>query len=184
MVKVFLISGKAESGKDTVANFLMKNSKMEVNYNMHVANSVKKIAREDFGWDMKKDVKGRALLQLIGDGGRQYNPDIWINKFIESLDGVVSQVDTNALIVVPDIRYKNEVIKVAEWGKNKNVEILTMRVRRPNHENTLTEEQRSNSSEVDLDDWGYWHIDLVNDGTLQDLETAVLNSMEVLGIDF
>lgn len=186
MVYVFLISGKAESGKDTVANLLMKNSNCSVNYNMHIANSVKRIARDDFGWDMQKDAKGRALLQMIGDGGRKYDPDIWINKFVDDLDGVLSQINGDTLIVVPDVRYKNEVIKIAEWGERvgDKVVILTMRIDRPNHENALTEEQRNNSSEVDLDNWGYWDIHLTNDGTMQDLEVAVLNSMEVLGIDY
>ena len=188
MIYVFLISGKAESGKDTVANLIMKNSNCATNYNMHIATSEKRIAVDDFGWDRQKDEKGRALLQMIGDGGRKYNPDIWINKFLRDLDGVLflSQTKDKTLIVVPDVRYKNEVQKIAKWGEEKGegVIILTMRVERPNHENSLTEEQRNNSSEVDLDGWGYWDTLLTNDGTLQDLEVAVLNSMEVLGIDY
>ena len=182
---LFLISGKAESGKDTVANMLMKNSNVGTNCNYHIANSVKKIAKESFGWDGKKDEKGRALLQLIGDGGRQYDPDIWINKFKDGLDNMLSMYDKKDLmIVVPDVRYKNEVKKLLDWGKQNDVNVLTMRVTRPNHENALTEEQRANSSEVDLDDWGFWDVEIINDSTMQALEVAVLNTMEVLGIDY
>ena len=186
MVILFIISGKAESGKDTVANFIMKNSNCHNNYNLHIANQVKNIARNDFGWDMKKDVKGRELLQLIGDGGRQYNPDIWINKFLQTLDDIVNPLDKdmNTIIVVPDVRYKNEVIKLVEWGHKNDVATISIRVDRPNHVNSLTEEQRQNGSETDLDDWGIWDVNIINDSTPQDLEATVLNTLEVFGIDY
>ena len=87
------------------------------------------------------------------------------------------------MIVVPDVRYKNEVKQLLDWGKQNDVSVLTIRVIRPNHENALTEEQRANSSEVDLDDWGFWDVEIINDSTMQALELTILNTMEVLGID-
>ena len=185
MIKVLLISGKAESGKDTIANMVMKKCVYETCYNLHIAGNVKRIARESFGWDGIKDARGRALLQLIGDGGRQYDPDIWINEFLLDLDEVAKvNKDREALIVVPDVRYKNEVRKIAKWGQDNDATILSIRVDRPNHKSRLTDEQLANSSETDLDDWGIWDIHFINDGNLDDLEVSVLNSLEVLRLDY
>ena len=185
MIKVLLISGKAESGKDTIANMVMKKCVYETCYNLHIAGNVKRIARESFGWDGIKDARGRALLQLIGDGGRQYDPDIWINEFLLDLDEVAKvNKDREALIVVPDVRYKNEVRKIAKWGQANDATILSIRVDRPNHKSRLTDEQLANSSETDLDDWGIWDIHFINDGNLDDLEVSVLNSLEVLRLDY
>lgn len=185
MARIVLISGKAESGKDTVANFLMRKSVAEVCYSLHIAGCVKRIARESFGWDGLKDERGRALLQLIGDGGRQYDPNIWINEFLLDLDCVLSQTNgKNFLVVVPDVRYKNEVLKILDWGHKNNIEVLSIRVERPNHTNKLTKEQQLNGSETDLDNWGFWDVELINDGTLQDLEATTLNCMEVLNIEY
>lgn len=183
MKTVFLISGKAESGKDTVSNLLMKHLRCENGWVMHIADNVKVIARRDFKWNSKKDEKGRQLLQMIGDGGRKYNPDIWIDYFIEDLDYSTNNCIANGykdfFITVPDVRYKNEVLKLVDYCHKKDYNCVTIRVERPNHENKLTEEQRKNGSEVDLDDWGIWDYKIINDSDLKALERVVLNILEV-----
>lgn len=180
-MKLILISGKAESGKDTIANFIMEMANVEnVNIVTHIADIVKIIAKKDFGWTGVKDVRGRALLQMIGDGGRQYNPDIWINHFLDLLDSNKEA----GLVIVPDVRYKNEVKKLLEWGDRNGIEVITVRVERPDHENKLTAEQRENGSEVDLDDWGIWDVKIINDSTKEALRATIENALEVLKVGY
>ena len=82
MIKIFLISGKAESGKNTVADFIANHYKsLNLDRNVLVrdyafADEVKEIACR-LGWDRRKDSKGRELLQQIGAWGRYYNKDFW-----------------------------------------------------------------------------------------------------------
>lgn len=180
MVKLVLISGKAESGKDTVANLIK--SKVGDEFKVittHIADKVKSIAKLDFGWDGVKDGQGRALLQLIGDGGRNYNPDIWINHFLSSLNGLK---EGNVLVLIPDVRYRNEVVKLKNWGISNNVQTFTLRVDRPNYKNNLTKEQRSNSSETDLDNWNHWDFKISNDSTIENLDKNVDKVLEVIKV--
>lgn len=182
MLKLVLISGKAESGKDTVAKII--ESKVSNKFAVaipHIADKVKSIAKEDFGWNGIKDGKGRALLQLIGDGGRQYNPNIWINHFLEFLNNFK---ENNTLVLIPDVRYKNEVIKLVEWGNEKEIQVFKVRVERPNYTNKLTEEQRKNSSETDLDNCGFWDFKVINDSTLENLDKTVDKMLEVMEIGY
>lgn len=184
---IILISGKAESGKDTVANIILDKQVGYGNaHNWHFASPVKLIATHSFGWDGKKDRKGRALLQMIGDGGRDYNPNIWVNAMLSCLRSTCNhslRTETDGLLVViPDTRYKNEVEQVLKFGEENDVTVVTIRVERPNHENRLTSKQRSNSSETDLDDWKLWDFKIVNDSTKEALENAVLNVLEVMRI--
>jgi hypothetical protein len=180
---IFLISGKAESGKDTVSNLLMKHLKCGDMWTMHIADNVKRVARNTFGWDNKKDERGRQLLQMIGDGGRQYNPDIWIEYFLYDLDNMISgnmeYGYQDFAVTIPDVRYKNEVLKLLDYCHKRDYNCVTIRVERPNHENKLTEEQRKNSSETELDDWGIWDYKIINDSDLKALERVVLNLLEV-----
>lgn len=185
MARIVLISGKAESGKDTIANLIMQGAtEYGVYLNLHIADAVKKIAVENFGWNLKKDTKGRELLQLIGDGGRHYNPDIWVDKFIKELEKSIKEYATidevPLTILVPDTRYKNEVIKILAWGDRTGNEVLTLRVERPNYENKLTQEQRENSSETDLDNWGIWDFSIVNDSDIDALKNVVNNVLYIL----
>ena len=63
---IFLISGKAESGKSTLAKYLTTEiaNANYASYCIPFAGAVKKIAKE-MGWDGNKDEKGRNLLQFI-----------------------------------------------------------------------------------------------------------------------
>lgn len=186
MVDVVLISGKARSGKDSVANFIARNAKYDSIISLHFASPVKLIAKNDFGWNGVKDEKGRQLLQLIGDGGRSYNPNIWVEKLLDSLNSFVrSYINSSKLLVlIPDTRYKNEVMKLLEWGDIFHNRVFTVRIERPNFDNGLTKEQLNNSSEMDLDDWGIWDVKITNDSSLENLQLSVLNMMEVLGIEY
>lgn len=188
MLKLVLISGKAESGKDTVAKIIENkvNNKFAV-ITPHIADKVKSIAKEDFGWDGIKDEKGRALLQLIGDGGRQYNPNIWVNHFLRFLHfskALNNSKGVKALILIPDVRYKNEVIKLVEWGNENEIQVFKVRVERPNYTNKLTEEQRKNSSETDLDNCEFWDFKVINDSTLENLYKTVDKMLEVMEIGY
>lgn len=184
MSRIILISGKAESGKDTVSLMMAQRASSEGLYlRYHFATAVKDVAKHVFGWNGKKDEKGRTLLQLIGDGGRGYDPDIWVDYFLGSLEKLDFEKN-NIYLLVPDTRYQNEITKVVAWGMENNVDVITVRVERPNHESALTEAQRKNGSEIDLDDWGLWDFKIINDGTLDDLQEAVNNVMEIMKIDY
>lgn len=182
MLKLVLISGKAESGKDTIAKIIENkvNNKFAV-ITPHIADKVKSVAKEDFGWDGIKNERGRALLQLIGDGGRQYNPNIWINHFLEFLNNFK---ESDTLVLIPDVRYKNEVIKLVEWGNENKIQVFKVRVERPNYTNKLTEEQRKNSSETDLDNCGFWDFKVINDSTLENLDKTIDKMLGVMEIGY
>lgn len=99
--------GKAGSGKDTVGEYLVR----KYGYTRFaLADEEKRIAVEEFGWDGVKDKRGRRLLQLIGtECGREYNPNIWIQKLDENIFG-----NGYEFSVVTDIRFQNE----ADWIKS------------------------------------------------------------------
>lgn len=140
------ISGKARSGKNTVAlPFIQAGFKC-----IALADKVKEIARDLFGWDGKKDEKGRNLLIAIGMLGRQIDPDVWIKYAME-------KIKTGEHVVIPDIRFKNE----ASWIKaHKGVLI---RVVRPALEKLDMDEWRKSKSEIDLDCWEDWDYIIVED---------------------
>lgn len=167
-MRIIAISGKAESGKDTIANFISKNYGGKI---VHFADEVKHIATVTFGWDGKKDEKGRNLLQLIGDGARQYNKDIWVDKLLNKIEN--SYYKHYDYLVIPDLRYENEFDALREFAGNMGYDITFVRVERPNHSNRLTEEQRNNASETSLDQCVLWDKYVVNDKGLAELECKV-----------
>ena len=179
MKNLYLISGKAESGKNyfaDVAYRLISNSR---NLKAHrvqffaFADRVKKVARDGFNWDGVKDEKGRALLQLVGDGGRQYDPLIWVKAMLNGLDDYHDLVSksgegdrlNNVCYLFTDVRYPNEIKYSKMWAELKGFNCYAVRIERPSHESKLTPEQKLNSSETSLDSYTEWDKVIINDGS-------------------
>lgn len=167
-MKVILISGKAQNGKDTVAKFLHKTLVDDGNRVLitHYGDLLKYICRNYFGWDGQKDEKGRQMLQYVGtDVIRKQNPTLWVDFVAMILKYFHENWD---YVIIPDCRFPNEVTTMAENG----FDTVHLRVVRSNFESPLTEEQQKHPSETALDDvTPDWYI--FNDGTLQHLEENI-----------
>ena len=141
--------GLAGSGKDTAANALIKLG----HYRMAFADKLKELAHE-FGWNGEKDEDGRKLLQDLGMIGRRYSSGIWIKHVSWRV------MSEGPPIVFTDVRFQNEADYVRSIGG------IIVRIVRPgqiaqNHESELKQ------FEVAAD------IEIVNDGTIEDLHSKI-----------
>lgn len=143
--------GLAGSGKDTAADALGEFGYWKSAF----ANHLKQLAYE-FGWDGKKDERGRALLQDLGMAARRYNPNFWIEQLTWPTKGRAFSMPQ----VFTDVRFQNEADHVRKHGG------IIVRIVRPgivaaNHESEL------NQAEIAAD------IEVVNDGTIEDLHNKI-----------
>lgn len=167
-MKVILISGKAQNGKDTVAGTLQKKLTADNNRVLvtHYADLLKYICRNYFGWDGNKDEQGRQMLQYVGtDVIRKQNPTLWVDFVAMILKYFHENWD---YVIIPDCRFPNEVTTMIENG----FDTVHLRVVRDNFESPLTREQQEHPSETALDDVvpDYY---INNSGTLADLEQTI-----------
>lgn len=136
-------------GKDTAAQFVLEQLPNTVQVNF--ADEVKKIAREQFGWDGIKDERGRRLLQYIGtECGRLYNENIWVEKLAKA----ISNRPEN--IVISDARFLNEVAFVNSQPKG-----LTVLIDAPD-EKLQTNGILNHASETELFR-ADWQIGIINE---------------------
>jgi energy-coupling factor transporter ATP-binding protein EcfA2 len=124
---VILLSGKAGSGKTTVAEMLEQKlteiPSLKV-FRYSFANPLKYIAEAFIGWDGKKDEKGRKLLQEQGRIGREYDENIWVKHFINQLDKKAGILPFN-FAIVDDWRFPNEL---SYLQKNPLMNVVTVRL--------------------------------------------------------
>lgn len=115
-MKVIVISGKAQHGKDTTAGF-MKSALESDGYSVliaHYGDLVKYICKTFFGWDGQKDEYGRSLLQRIGtDVIRAQDQDYWV-RFIGTILWFFK--DEWDYVLIPDCRFPNEVNYLGDNG--------------------------------------------------------------------
>ena len=168
-LKIYAISGKAQHGKDTVANALYE-VLTEKGYRVlltHYADLLKYIAKTFFDWNGEKDEKGRTLLQYIGtDVVRVERPDYWVEFIIDILRLFGENWD---YVIIPDTRFPNEIDKLKEYFEN----VVHLRIVRPDFTSTLTPEQLNHPSEIALDniepDYVFW-----NRGTIEDIKDKLM----------
>jgi hypothetical protein len=149
-VRILCLSGKAESGKSTAAEFIKcELAKQEyIAIVMSFANKVKYYAEKYFGWNGIKDECGRKLLQDIGMIARKVNPNFWVEEILDFLRVFGSNFD---YIIIDDCRFENEI----NIFKDEGYDVTAVRIERPGHENKLTEEQRKHISENALNDYNF-----------------------------
>ena len=104
------LTGRAGSGKTTIAEYLEKNLGFQ---RYSFAGALKDIARELFFMEDKN----RALLQGIGDKMRDLDPHVWVRY-------VITQVEYEGHddVVIDDLRYINEAL----WLRAHNFVIIRL----------------------------------------------------------
>ncbi len=140
-----MISGKAESGKNFVADVMRRKLEDDGNKVLTVAfgDYVKFLCGTYFGWDGKKDEKGRYLLQHIGtDVFRQYDEDFFANRVVD----LIKATGGWDYVIIPDLRFENELHII-----HSIFDAVAIRVERSGFESSLTATQKLNQSETELD---------------------------------
>ena len=155
-VKIILLNGKANSGKDYYyKNYLKKFSKSEFIARFAFADAIKDIMKEFFGWD-GKDKEGirRSQMQSIGNGFRDIDINIWIDYLEDKIRGYIEYHiklgGKDITIFLTDCRFPNEIIRTKELFLNYKV--IVKRLHRKFNSN-LTKEQMDDISEQGIPDY-------------------------------
>jgi hypothetical protein len=178
-VYVVGLSGKAGSGKDTLASYMISELMYECGdttfvTKLAIADNVKKLSTQYFGdiCDVVlKDPVSRYVLQGVGQMMREeISEDYWIKKAKYTIDQLVyGSGKENSVIFITDVRYLNEVSAILEdkiySGDQEYVPILIRIDGRTRLEGNAAE----HPSETNLDDYSNFKYTYNNTGTLDDL---------------
>lgn len=166
------ISGKAGSGKNTVANIIKDRANVKI-YTVAFADELKKITGELLGIDIatierykREDIPIfgypiRTWLQRIGTMFREeVNKSFWISRLGLRIEDIIKQ-DKDAIIIVTDLRYLNEALYL------KNIGAKLVRVLR------TTDIISNHPSETELDNEDIFDYILDNNSNIVDLKQEV-----------
>ena len=115
--------GKAGVGKTLACNLIQQENYSPFSLILPWAYDLKRIAREEFGWDGEKDDNGRRLLQILGtECGRMYGGDsFWVDKWWENINDYAAantpkDPSKHIIILNDDTRFDNEAAKIKVNG--------------------------------------------------------------------
>ncbi len=158
--KIYIIGGKAKHGKDTLS-FYLRDVYKEHGKDVIVtqlAKYIKYYAREMTGWDLSEESKPREFLQQLGTGViRQQlkKDDLFIKRMIDDIEIFSYFYDA---IIISDVRLKKEINDL----KKVYPDIICIHIDRLEFDNGLTEEQKMHLTEIDLDDYTDFDVNVVN----------------------
>lgn len=174
-VTVILISGRAGVGKTTVGEAIqtyLSNEVTKYSYITHFAIGVKMVAYL-MGWDGKKNEIGRKLLQDIGNFGREYSKDAWVNFMIKHLNETIPE-ELLDIIIVDDWRFPSEAGYFLERSEKYNV--FTINIKSTSDREILrgTREWKD-ISETSLENYKNFDYILQNYNSLEDFEHEIID---------
>lgn len=167
------IAGRARSGKDTVANFIIA---AIGGYRYSFADPIRAmlaplgVNMSDPYWQARKEelipalgVSPRRMMQTLGtEWGRQLiNPDLWLIMAHQRL------LQNGPGMVIPDVRFDNE----AAWIRKHGGRII--HVFRPD---TKAVEAHASEDGIEMQDTD---VRLFNSGTLEELQFSVRGLLRV-----
>ena len=108
--KIYIISGKARSGKDTIASIIKEyyESKSKKVITLAYATYLKEYAKRITNWDGQEETKPRELLQNLGvELIKTYiDENMLINRIKEDIKVYSYFFD---IIIITDARFKEEI---------------------------------------------------------------------------
>lgn len=174
-IKVIIISGKARVGKDTTAGYIKEYYDNEgvKSINLSFASYLKEYAKKISDWDGSDENKPRELLQKLGTSiiREQIDKEFFIKRIIGDIKVYSYFFD---VVTISDARFPEEIDKIRENFNN----VISINVIRTNFDNELTLDQSKHYTEVALDGYNKYDYELLNDGTLKDLNNKVINLMK------
>ena len=158
------------SGKDSTAEFLdnyYRSRGLDV-VNIQISFYIKMYAKEIAKWDGDNETKPRQLLQDLGTEliRKQIDEYFFIKRILQDIDIYSRYFD---IITISDGRLPEEFASV----KVAYPETVTVHVTRPDYNSSLTSEQKAHVTEALVDEIEY-DYEIVNDGTLEDLEKKAI----------
>ena len=172
---IFLIAGKARSGKSTVGNIISSEYKKKGNRVIvtQITKYLKGYIEDITGSKIDEDNKPRELLQKISSIVIKKElgmTNFFIDRLIEDINIYSYFFDC---IIITDVRFKEEIDAVKKNFSN----VISIGVVRNDIDSDLTEEQKQDATEVSLDDYHDYDYKIINDSE-EELYAKVVSILE------
>lgn len=147
-MKIFVIGGKAKSGKSTFGEYLREELK---DYGhkpcvMHITGPLYGYARNYFNWDEGEE-KPREFLQKMGIEiikEKMGKKTFLIDRLFEDIEILSNFFDT---FIITDARLVDEFDAIS----NKYLDVVLIKLERENYDDQLTEEEANHITEKEIE---------------------------------
>ncbi len=164
-MKIYLIAGKAESGKTTFGNLLKEELEKKEHKAciMQITEPLYEYAKKCLNWNPDKDKKPREFLQKMGIEiiREKHNKKYFLlDRLNEDIEILQDYFDT---FIITDVRFPEEI----EYFERKYDNVCSIKINRNNHNNSLTEEEKNHITEKAIDNYNKFKYIIDNNNESQ-----------------
>lgn len=169
-MKVFLVSGRARHGKDTMSRMIAEKYEQmgkKVCF-IQLMRPLKQYLKEYFGWDGSEETKPREALQQMGTElirEEMHKPLFFIDRLTEDIEILSHFFD---VFMVTDVRLPLEIEELKRWFPGA----VSINITREGYENDLSFEEKQHYTEVALTNYHNFDYEVLNT-SLEDLKKEV-----------
>ncbi len=173
-LKIIILSGKARSGKDEVANVIEDYYQDKKVKKLSYAYYLKQYVKSITDWNGNEEDKPRDILQFIGIEliKEKINAKLLINRVLEDIAIYSYFYD---IIVITDARLIDEIEDI----KENYPKAISIRINRK-FDNHLTIDQKKHVTEIGLDDYPNFDYIIDNNADYNQLKENVVKILEEL----
>ncbi len=171
-VKVIILSGKARSGKDIVADIIVDFFEDKKVKKLSYAYYLKQYVKDICNWKGNDSDKPRDLLQMIGIDliKNKIDNKLLIRRILEDINFYSYFYD---VIVITDARLVDEIEDIKKIYSDS----ITIRINR-NFDNSLTQEQKEHVTETNLDNYDKFDFIIDNNEDANVLKENIISILE------
>lgn len=173
-MKVYVIGGKAKTGKNTFGEYLKEELK-KYGYKpciLHITEPLYSYARNYFDWNGNENDKPREFLQKMGIEiirDKMDKKDFLLNRLFEDIEILSNFFDT---FIIVDAR----LVREFEIIKDRYDDVVTIKINRKLDHSVLSIDEQNHITELEVDlykDYDY----IIENHAIEDLEKA---SIEII----
>ncbi len=169
---IFLLSGKAQVGKDTIAQMIAKKCEEETlkTITLQISFYIKEYAKRISDWDGSEETKPRKFLQTLGTDiiRNKIDDQLFIRRTNEDIKVYLNFFD---VIIISDIRLVDEIEKIKKAHEIKVINIHILR-------DTNIKINKKHLTEQGLDDYQDYDYLINNNDSIETLNTRVSEILE------
>ena len=170
-MKIFVIGGKAKTGKNTFGEYLREELK-DYGYKpcvVRITSPLYNFAENYFEWDGNENTKPREFLQKIGIEIIQEKlgkKDFLLNRMYEDIEILSEFFDA---FIITDARLIHEFESI----KEKYADVVTIKLERFNYNDQMNDEERHHKTETELDQYDDFDY-IIENKVMDDLKTSAI----------
>lgn len=164
-MKLYVIGGKAKSGKNTLGKFLREELK-EYGYKpcvMHITSPLYSYAENYFEWNQNSDEKPREFLQKMGIEiikEKLGKKTFLLDRLSEDIEILQEFFD---VFIIVDARLKEEF----HYFKEKYPDVVSIKLERDDFKSNLTTTEQAHITENDLNNYNEFDYLVKNTGIIE-----------------